>query len=78
MINYFILSLIKGNKEHMHVFKRCRFSVKLGLKYRIIHEIDTSHSSYDLALLTGIISLMMDTWHILDHRVIHHLHVAQG
>ena len=78
MINYFILPLIEGNEEHMHVFQRCRFSVKFRLEYRIVHEVDTSHSSNDLALLTGVVSLMMDTRRILNHRVIHHLHIAQG
>ena len=78
MINYFILSLVECYEEHMHVLQACRFSIKLWLEYRIIHEVYASHSTDHLWLLTRIVPLVMDACNILGHGIVHQLHVRKG
>ena len=75
MIYYFILSLVECHEEHVHVLQARRFSIKLRLEYRIIHQVDSGHSTDHLRLLARIVSLMVDTSYILSHGVVHQLHV---
>ena len=53
--------MIKSYKKHMHVFQRSTLLVQLRLQNRVIHQIDSSHSShyYIVGLILCIISLVV-------------------
>ena len=78
MVNYLILSLVESHEEHVHVLKTCCLGVELRLEDAVVHEIDPCYASYHLRLLASIVPLVMNASDVLNHGVVHKLHVGQS
>jgi len=74
LLYYFVLPVIKGNEEHVHILERCRLLVELRLKDRIVHEIHASHpANYHIGgLVRGVISVMVSRGRVAHHRGAHY------
>lgn len=68
MLDDFVLPLIEGYEEHVHVFEGRAFLVQLRLQYGVVHQINSCHASHHhvSGLVRRVVSLMVRyAYHLL-------------
>jgi hypothetical protein len=68
LLDDFVLPLIKGYEEHVHVFEGRAFLVQLRLQYGIVHQINSCHASHHHVsrLIRRVVSLVVRyAYHLL-------------
>lgn len=60
LLYYLVLPVMECYEKHVHILERCRFLIKFGLQYRVIHEVYSCHASNDhiCRLVWSVISMM--------------------